>query len=91
MLQQCYNIKENDTEAVVIKTLRKQGNGQALPIDKSMMEAMGIDMDTPLEVTLTANTLVVTPVHVGLPKRKIDASLRKMRRRYGETLRNLAT
>ena len=74
----------------MIKTLRKQGNGQALPIDKSMMEVMGIDLDTPLEVTITANTLVVTPVHVGLPKKKIDASLRKMRRRYGGTLKNLA-
>ncbi len=74
----------------MIKTLRKQGNGQALPIDKTMMDAMGIDLDTPLEVTLTANTLIVTPVHVGLPKKKIDASLRKMRRRYGKALKKLA-
>lgn len=74
----------------MIKTLRKQGNGQALPVDKSMMEAMGISLDTPLEVTLTGNTLVVTPVHVGLPKDNLDASLRKMRRRYGKTLQNLA-
>jgi antitoxin component of MazEF toxin-antitoxin module len=74
----------------MIKTLRKQGNGQALPIDKSTMEAMGIDLDTPLEVTLTANTLVVTPVHVGVPRQKLDASIRKMRRRYGKALRNLA-
>ena len=55
----------------MIKTLRKQGNGQALPIEKNLMEAMGVDLDTPLEVTLTGNTLVVTPVHVGLPKEKI--------------------
>jgi antitoxin component of MazEF toxin-antitoxin module len=74
----------------MIKTLRKQGNGQALPIEKSLMEAMGVDIDTPLEVTLTGNTLVVTPVHVGLPKEKIDASLHKMRDRYGDALKNLA-
>ena len=75
----------------MIKTLRKQGNGQALPIDKSTMDAMGIDLDTPLEVTLTANTLVVTPVHVGVPRQKLEASMRKMRRGYGKTLKNLAS
>ncbi len=74
----------------MIKTLRRQGNGQALPVDKGMMDAMGIDLDTPLEVTLTANTMVVTPVHVGLPKKAMDASLRKMRRRYGHALQELA-
>lgn len=74
----------------MIKTLRRQGNGQALPVDKTLMDAMGISLDTPLEVTLTGNTMVVTPVNVGLPKDKIDASLRKMRRRYGKTLKNLA-
>jgi antitoxin component of MazEF toxin-antitoxin module len=75
----------------MIKTLRKQGNGQALPIDKSMMDAMGIDLDTPLEVTITANTLVVTPVHIGVPREKLDASVREMRRRYGKALKKLAT
>lgn len=74
----------------MIKTLRRQGNGQALPVDKSMMDAMGIDLDTPLEVTLTANTMVVTPVHVGLPKKDVDASLRRMRDRYGNALQELA-
>ena len=74
----------------MIKTLRKQGNGQALPVDKSMMEAMGIDLDTPLEVTVTANTMVVTPVHVGVSKTDLDRSLKKMRERYGSTLRELA-
>ena len=74
----------------MIKTLRRQGNGQALPVDKTMMDAMGISLDTPLEVTLTGNTRVVTPVNVGLPRGTVDESLRKMRRCYGKTLKNLA-
>ncbi len=77
-------------KAIMIKTLRKQGNGQALPVDKTTMDVMGISLDTPLEVTLTGNTMVVTPVYVGLPKEKVDKSLRKMRSRYGKTLKNLA-
>ena len=90
----CYNIvvtlKRIVEVVVMIKTLRKQGNGQALPVDKTTMDAMGISLDTPLEVTLTGNTMVVTPVHVGLSQEKVDASLRKMRSRYGKTLKNLA-
>lgn len=74
----------------MIKTLRRQGNGQVLPIDKATMEAMGIDPDTPLQVTVTGNALVVAPVHVGLSREEIDSSLAKMRERYGQTLRNLA-
>ncbi len=74
----------------MIKKLRRQGNGQALPVDKTMMDAMGIDLDTPLEVTLTANTMVVTPVHVGVAKKDVDASLKKMRAQYGNALKNLA-
>ena len=56
----------------MIKTLRKQGNGQALPVDRTTMDAMGISLDTPLEVTITGNTMVVTPVHVGLPNKKVN-------------------
>ena len=49
-----------------------------------------MDMETPLQVTVTGNTLVVAPVHVGVPKDRVDASVKKMRKRYGKTLQNLA-
>lgn len=74
----------------MIKTLRRQGNGQVLPVDKATMEAMGIDLDTPLQLTITGNTLVVTPVHAGVTQTELDASVERMRTRYGETLKNLA-
>lgn len=74
----------------MIKTLRRQGNGQVLPVDKATMEAMGIDLDTPLQLTVTGNTLVVAPVHAGVSTQELDTSLEKMRARYGETLKRLA-
>ena len=74
----------------MIKKLRRQGNGQALPVDKSMMDAMGITLDTPLQVTIAANTMVVTPVHVGIPEDEIDTSLKRIRQRYGNALKKLA-
>ena len=74
----------------MIKKLRTQGNGQVLPIDRSIMESMAIDMDTPLQITVTGNTLVVTPVHVNVGEERLNASLIKMRKRYGKTLKNLS-
>ena len=74
----------------MIKKLRTQGNGQVLPIDRSIMESMAIDMDTPLQITVTGNTLVVTPVHVNVGEERLNASLIKMRKRYGKTLKHLS-
>ena len=74
----------------MIKRLRKHGNSQALPVDKAMMEAMGIESDTPLQVTISGNTMIVTPAHVGMGAEAVGKSLKKMRRRYGRTLKKLA-
>ena len=74
----------------MIKTLRKHGNSQALPVDKAMMEALGIDVDTPLQITISGNAMIVTPAHVGIGPRRVDKSLKKMRRRYARALRKLA-
>ncbi len=74
----------------MIKRLRKHGNSQALPMNKAMMEAMGIESDTPLQVTISGNTMIVTPVNVGLGAEDLDRSLKKMHRRYGRTLKRLA-
>lgn len=74
----------------MIKKLRKHGNSQALSVDKAMMEAMGIELDTPLQVTISGNTMIVTPANVGVAAEDLDRSLKKMRRRYGRTLKRLA-
>jgi antitoxin component of MazEF toxin-antitoxin module len=77
-------------EAMMIKTLRKQGNSQVLPVDKATMELMGIDLDTPLQVTVAGNAMVVTPAHIGIPAEELDASMTRMRKQYGKVLKNLA-
>ena len=61
----------------MIKTLRRQGNGQVLPVDKATMDAMGIDLETPLQVTVTGNTLVVTPVHAGVSEQELARIMHK--------------
>jgi len=74
----------------MVKTLQKHGNSHALVIDRALMEATGIEADSPLEVTVSGNSLIVTPVHVGLGRERIARELEELRPRYGEMLKRLA-
>jgi len=74
----------------MIKKLSKHGNSQALPIDKATMEAMGIDMDTPLQITISGSSLIVTPAGVGVGRVRVTEAVADMRRRYGGMLKRLA-
>ena len=75
----------------MIKTLQKHGDSRALVIDRALMEAMGIEDDTPLEVNLGGRNLLVTPAaDVGVGPDRVRASIEKMRGRYGSMLRSLA-
>ena len=74
----------------MIKTLQKHGNSQALVIDKALMEAMGITPETPLQVTVSGNSLVITPANVGVGREAVAASIDKLRPRYGAMLKKLA-
>jgi antitoxin component of MazEF toxin-antitoxin module len=74
----------------MVKTLQKHGNSHALVIDRALMEAVGIDADSPLEVTVSGNSLIVTPVHVGLGRDRIAKEIEELRPRYGDVLKRLA-
>ena len=74
----------------MIKTLQKHGNSQALVIEKALLEAMGIGSDTPLQVTVSGHSLIVTPVNVGVGRQEVAKSIEKLRPRYGQMLKNLA-
>ncbi len=74
----------------MIKRLTKVGNSHALVIEKPLLEALGIEPDTPVQVTVSGNSLIVTPVTVGVGRKALTASLRKLRPRYGKMLKKLA-
>lgn len=74
----------------MIKTLQKHGNSMALVIEKPMMEALGIKEDTPLQITLSGNALVITPANVGVGSEDMKRILKDLRKRYGPMLKRLA-
>ena len=71
----------------MIKTLQRHGNSQALVLDK---ELLGAREDTPLQLSVSGGSLIVTPVHTGLGRTEIDQAFDKLQPRYGEMLRRLA-
>jgi len=74
----------------MVKTLKKHGNSHALVIDKPLMEAMGIQADSPLQITISGNSLIMTPVEVGIGRERVEESLGKLRPRYSKMLQRLA-
>ena len=74
----------------MIKMLKKHGNSMALVIEKPMMEALGITEETPLQVTVNGNALVVTPANVGVGPERMKTAIKEIRKRYGPMLKRLA-
>lgn len=74
----------------MIKRLQKHGNSAALIIEKPVMQALGITEETPLQVTVNGNALVVTPANVGVGPEHMKGIIKDIRKRYGPMLKRLA-
>ena len=74
----------------MIKKLTKHGNSTALVIDRSILELLKMDADTPVEVSTDGNVLIISPVRDEARKAKFRAAREKINRRFGRALKNLA-
>ena len=72
------------------RLLQKHGNSVALVFDKTILEALGMTPETPIEVTLSGSSLIVTPAEIGIPDEELDAAIEELRPRYKTMLENLA-
>ncbi|MDP6117195.1 MAG: AbrB/MazE/SpoVT family DNA-binding domain-containing protein [Planctomycetota bacterium] len=74
----------------MVKTLTRHGNSQALVIEKPIMEALGISEDTPLQITVSGQSLIITKADVGIGEKKVLKHTKKLRKKYGKMLKRLA-
>ena len=74
----------------MIKKLSKHGNSLALVIDRSILELLGIDEETALELSTDGEALVVAPLRDKKRKKKFDDALAASNERYGKALKRLA-
>jgi antitoxin MazE len=74
----------------MVKRLTKTGNSLALVLDKPLLEQLGIDEDTELEISTNGDVLVVTPVRDRARERKFRKAAEKINRKYEGLFRRLA-
>ncbi len=75
----------------ITKKLTKHGNSYALIIERPILDLLGIDDETMLQISTPDGTsIVITPLKNKALKRKFSSSLRKINKKYGRVLKNLA-
>ena len=72
------------------KRLTRTGNSLALVLDKPLLEQLGIDEDTNLELSTNGDVLVVTPVRDKGREKKLRETLEEMDRKYSGVFKRLA-
>lgn len=74
----------------MIKKLTKTGHSVAVVLDRPLLEATGIDADTPVEVSTDGDVIVITPQRDPDRAEKLRDGMEKIHRRFGGVFRRLA-
>lgn len=74
----------------MVKKLSKHGNSLALVIDRSILDLLGINEETQLEISTDGEALVVAPVQDRKRRKKFEQALASSNERYGKALKRLA-
>jgi antitoxin MazE len=74
----------------MVKKLTKTGNSLALVLDKPLLQQLGIDEDTELEISTNGDVLVVTPVRDRARERKFRKAVDKINRKYAGLFKRLS-
>ena len=74
----------------MVKTLTKTGNSLALVLDRPLLEATGIDISTPLEISTNGDVIIISPQRTAKRNQKLRAVVERMHERYAGVFRRLA-
>jgi len=72
------------------KTLTRTGNSLALVLDKPILEATGIDADTPLEVSTDGDVILISPVRSRKRTAKLKKIMEELDREHAGAFKRLA-
>jgi antitoxin component of MazEF toxin-antitoxin module len=72
------------------KKLTRTGNSLALVLEKPILDATGIDADTPLEVSTDGDVIVISPVRSRKRTAKLKQILEELDREHAGAFRRLA-
>ena len=75
----------------MIKQLKKVGNGNALFLDKALLELVGLEEGGAVQVSVHEGALILTPTHPkAVPRARFEAALERVTHSRREVLRRLA-
>jgi len=74
----------------MIKKLTRTGNSVALVLDKPLLEELGLDDSSEVEISTNGDVLVVTPVRDATRGRRLKRIIDRLDDRYGGVFRRLA-
>jgi antitoxin component of MazEF toxin-antitoxin module len=72
------------------KKLTRTGNSFALVLERPILEATGIDDETPLEVSTDGDVIVISPVRSKRRTAKLKQVLEELHREHAGAFRRLA-
>lgn len=75
---------------MMTKKLSKHGNSLALVIDRSILELLGIDERTTLDISTDGRALVIQPTKEKRRRKRFDEALATCNQQYGKALKRLA-
>ena len=72
------------------KKLTSTGNSLAVVLDKELLERLGIDASTPLDVSTDGSVRIISPVRSARREQKLKATMARAHDRYAGVFRKLA-
>lgn len=74
----------------MVKKLTRTGNSLALVLEKPLLQELGIDEETELEVSTDGDVLVVTPLRSAARARRLKKISDTLNDRYGGLFKRLS-
>ncbi|HEX6642290.1 MAG TPA: AbrB/MazE/SpoVT family DNA-binding domain-containing protein [Thermoanaerobaculia bacterium] len=72
------------------KKLTRTGNSVALVLDKPLLEELGLDENSEVEISTNGDVLVMTPLRAGARRRQLNRILDELDEQYAGVFRRLA-
>jgi antitoxin MazE len=75
---------------MIVKKLTRLGNSSALVVDRTLMQLMDIDADTPLKVTVEGRRMTVEPLDEKERAARFEKVMKKTGKKNAELFRRLS-
>lgn len=77
-------------KTTAVTRLQKNGDDVVLVLDRAVLEASGIDADTPVVVSIQDHSILIEPARSAERRQKLEDGVEKMHEKYAGVFQRLA-